>query len=319
MSGKNLLSIVVPLFNEEESICETARRLLALRDSLSSVLDIELLFIDDGSRDRSLSLLRDLAKTTSVMKVISLSRNFGHQIAITAGIDLAAGDYVALIDADLQDPPELISDMYRLALTGFDVVYGKRRSRSEESLFKKVTAAVFYRLLNSMCEVDIPTDTGDFRLMSRKVVDAFKQLRERHRFVRGMVPWLGFRSIPFEYDRAERFAGETKYTLKKMVAFATNAILSFSRKPLTLAIRFGFITVLAGMALGLYKLYQKLFTNIPIPGFTAIFLSIVVFSGIQILLIGLVGEYISRIFEEVKERPLYLVSETINVSVQSNK
>jgi dolichol-phosphate mannosyltransferase len=257
--------------------------------------------------------LRSIAEQTTSVKVISFCRNFGHQIAITAGIDLATGDYVAVIDADLQDPPELIEDMYRLALTGFDVVYGKRRSRAGESAFKRATAAVFYRFLNYMCEIEIPADTGDFRMMSRRVVEAFKQLRERHRFVRGMIPWLGFRAVPLEYDRAERYAGETKFPLRKMLAFAANAILSFSRKPLTIAIRLGFLTVLVGMSGGSYMLYLKLFTNIPVPGLTAILLSVVIFSGVQIFLIGVVGEYIARIFEEVKGRPLYVVAETINI------
>jgi polyisoprenyl-phosphate glycosyltransferase len=310
---KNLLSIVVPVFNEEESITESVRRLVALRDKLSGELEVELVFVDDGSRDNSLPLLRSFAQQNASIKVISFSRNFGHQIAITAGIDLAVGDYVAVIDADLQDPPELIEDMYRLALNGFDVVYGKRRSRAGESAFKKMTAAAFYHLMTYMCEVDIPTDTGDFRLMSRRLVDVFKQLRERHRFVRGMVPWLGFRSIPLEYDRAERYAGETKYPLRKMLAFATNAILSFSSKPLTMAIRLGLLTILAGISGGIYMLYLKLFTDTPIAGLTAILLSIVIFSGVQILLIGVAGEYIARIFEEVKKRPLYLVAETINM------
>ena len=248
--NKPLLSVVVPTFNEEESIAETVRRLLSLKDKLSPELEVELLFVDDGSKDRSLLLLRDIAERVSSVKVISFSRNFGHQIAITAGIDLAVGDYVAVIDADLQDPPELIADMYRVATTGFDVVYGKRRSRAGESVFKKVTAAAFYRLLNYMCEIDIPSDTGDFRLMSRRVVDAFKQLRERHRFVRGMVPWLGFRAAPLPYDRMERYAGHTKYPLGKMLAFAANAILSFSKKPLALATRLGLVAVMAGMVGG---------------------------------------------------------------------
>lgn len=315
MMRKNLLSVVVPVFNEEESICETVNRLLGLRAVMQSELDLEFLFIDDGSKDRTLALLKNISATNSCVKVVSFSRNFGHQIAITAGIDVAVGDYVAVIDADLQDPPELIADMYRLALTGYDVVYGKRRSRAGESFFKKSTAALFYRLLNFMCEIEIPSDTGDFRLMSRSVVDSFKQMPERHRFVRGMVAWLGFRTIPLEYDRAKRYAGETKYPLKKMIAFAANAILSFSKKPLTLATRLGFITTLIGLGLGTYMLYQKLFTNIPIPGFTALFLSIVVFSGVQIMLIGLVGEYIARIFEEIKGRPLYIIEHAFNISI----
>ena len=313
MIERQLLSVVVPVYNEEESIVETVKRLQKLRDDLAQEVSVELIFVDDGCKDKTLTHLRIFAEQSQSVKIISLSRNFGHQIAITAGIDLAAGDYVAVIDGDLQDPPELIADMYRKALTGFDVVYGKRRTRTGETIFKKVTAAGFYRLLNYMCEIDIPTDTGDFRLMSRKVVDAFKQMRERHRFVRGMVPWLGFKSVPLEYDRSERFAGETKYPLKKMIAFAINAILSFSSKPLTIAIRLGILTIFAGLVGAGYMLYLKFFTNIPLPGLTAILLSIVLFSGVQILLIGVVGEYIARIFEEIKGRPLYLVTETINI------
>jgi glycosyltransferase involved in cell wall biosynthesis len=312
-SNKHLLSIVVPVFNEQESITETVRRLVDLRLKIAGEVDIELLFVDDGSKDQSLPLLRQMAECNEFIKIISFSRNFGHQVAITAGIDAAQGDFVALIDADLQDPPELIADMYHMALTGVEVVYGKRRSRAGETLFKKSTATTFYRLLNYMCEIDIPADTGDFRLMSRKVVDAFKKMRERHRFVRGMVPWLGFKSAALEYDRAERFAGDTKYPLKNMLAFATNAILSFSSKPLALAIQLGIITIATGIIGGAYMLYLKSFTNIPVPGLTAILLSIVVFSGVQILLIGVVGAYIARIFEEIKGRPLYLIAESINL------
>ncbi|MFK5947730.1 MAG: glycosyltransferase family 2 protein [Methylococcales bacterium] len=313
MLKKGLLSIVVPVYNEEESITETVKRLQDLRTSLEHDVDVELIFVDDGSEDRSLLLLRSEAEKATYVKVISFSRNFGHQIAITAGIDLATGDYVAVIDADLQDPPELIIDMYRVMLTGVDVVYGKRRSRAGETVFKKVTATVFYSLINYMCEIDIPSDTGDFRLMSRKVVDAFKQMPERHRFVRGMVPWLGYKVSPLEYAREERFAGETKYPLRKMVAFATNAILSFSSKPITLAIRLGFVTIFASFIGVSYMLYLKLFTSIPVPGLTAILVSIAMIGGVQILLIGVMGEYIARIFEEVKGRPLYLVTETINI------
>ena len=310
---KKLLSIIVPVFNEEETIDETVRRLLLLIDKVSAELNVELVFVNDGSTDHSFVALREIAKNTPTIKVISFSRNFGHQIAITAGIDFAKGDYIAVIDADLQDPPELIEDMYRIAVTGYDVVYGKRRSRAGESAFKKLTATGFYRFLNFMCEIDIPRDTGDFRLMSRKAANAFKELRERHRFVRGMVPWLGFKTAALDYDRKERFAGQTKYPLKKMVAFAATAIFSFSSKPITIATRLGMITIFGGAIGGLYMLYLKLFTDIPVPGVTAILLSIVIFSGVQILLIGVVGEYIARIFEEVKGRPLYLVSETINI------
>ena len=310
---KKLLSIVIPLFNEEESISQTVKRLEKLQDDLAHEINVEFIFVDDGCKDKTLAYLRSFTEHNSAVKVISLSRNFGHQIAITAGIDLALGDYVAIIDGDLQDPPELIADMYRKALVGFDVVYGKRRSRKGETVFKKATSAAFYKLLSYMCEIDIPADTGDFRLMSRKVVDQFKKMRERHRFVRGMVPWLGFKSVALEFDRAERFAGETKYPFKKMVAFAVNAILSFSSKPLALAIRLGLLTICIGIVGGIYILYLKLFTTSSVEGLTTILLSIALFSGIQILLIGLVGAYIARIFDEIKGRPLYLVAETINI------
>ena len=252
---KPLLSIVVPVFNEEESIVETVNRLISIQEIFIHEVKIEIIFVDDGSKDKSLILLNNFAEKNNSIKIISFSRNFGHQIAITAGIDISKGDFVAVIDADLQDPPDLIIDMYRIALLGADVVYGKRRTRKGESAFKKLTAVAFYRVLNYMCETDIPTDTGDFRLMSRRVVEAFKKMRERHRFVRGMVPWLGFKSVALEYDRAERFAGETKYPLKKMIEFAVNAILSFSSKPLSIAIRIGALTICLGIVGGIYMLY----------------------------------------------------------------
>jgi len=313
LQTRQLLSIVVPIFNEEACLPETLRRLSQFRTSIAERVDVEFLFVDDGSKDNSLDLLKQAASTDKSVKILSFSRNFGHQMAITAGIDSARGDYVAVIDGDLQDPPELIEKMYDLALTGYDVVYGKRKSRSGETIFKKATAAAFYRLFSYLCEMEIPTDTGDFRLMSRRVVDAFGRMRERHRFVRGMVPWVGFRTVALEYDREERFAGETKYPLRKMISFAMNAIFSFSKKPLTLAIRLGALTTLCGLLFGAYMLYMKLFTNIPVPGITAIILTIVLIGGVQIFLIGIVGEYIARIFEEVKGRPLYLVLETVNL------
>ena len=309
---KQLLSIVIPVFNEHECIPETLSRLIKLREKLKKLIHTELIFVNDGSTDSSLSLLKLAAKTKPYIKVISFSRNFGHQIAITAGIEKAFGDYVSVIDADLQDPPELIADMYTLALTGFDVVYAKRKSRAGESIFKKTTALLFYRLLGYLCDIEIPRDVGDFRLMSRKAVNAFNSLPERHRFVRGMISWVGFRSTSFEYHRVERFAGSTKYPLRKMINFAVNAILSFSSKPLTLVIKLGLVAVLIGVLGAFYLIYQKLYTNIPVPGFTAIIVAILIFSGIQTFLIGVVGEYVVRIFEEVKRRPLYIIDERIN-------
>jgi glycosyltransferase involved in cell wall biosynthesis len=311
---KQKIAVIVPVLNEQESIPETIRRLLLVKGKHEHEVEFEFIFVDDGSTDETLAKLRASTQSESCIKVISLSRNFGHQIAITAGMDYAHGDYIAIIDGDLQDPPELIYDMYKIILNeGVDVVYGKRMSRAGETRFKKLTAAIFYRLLGYMCEIDIPADTGDFRLMSRRATDSLKQMREKHRFVRGMVPWMGFKSMSLEYARSERFAGETKFPLRKMIAFASNAILSFSSKPLTLAIRVGLMMLLAGFFGGIYMLYLKIFTNAAVPGLTAILLSIVIFSGIQILLIGVVGEYIARIFEEVKGRPLYFVDEKINM------
>lgn len=313
LQEKNLLSIVVPVFNEEEVLPEALNRLNSLREKMSSVVTVELIFIDDGSRDASLSILKESARADESIKVLSFSRNFGHQIAITAGMDRAEGDFVAVIDADLQDPPELIVDMYALATTGYDVVYGKRKSRAGESYFKKATASGFYRTMSYLCDVDIPRDTGDFRVVSRRVVEAFRGLRERHRFVRGMIPWIGFSAVPFEYERKERLAGETKYPLRKMLSFAANAIFSFSKKPLTLAIRVGVATIAIGLLMAIYLIYMKLFTNIPVPGSTSIQVLIVFFSGVQIAFMGVLGEYVARIFEESKARPLYFVSETVNI------
>jgi dolichol-phosphate mannosyltransferase len=310
---KMMLSVVIPIFNEQDSIPELFRRLEGLRQKIREEANVEFIFVNDGSGDHSYEMLARLAEQNTHLKIISFSRNFGHQIAITAGIDYASGEYVAVIDGDLQDPPELIDDMCVMAKKGYDVVYGKRRRREGETWSKKVSAALFYRTLSYLCDIEIPIDTGDFRLMSRRAVNAFKSLRERHRFVRGMVPWVGFKSAALEYDREARYAGDTKYPMRKMLSFAANAVLSFSRKPLTLATRLGAVTVLAGVVIGVYMLYLKLFTSIPVPGITAIIVTIVVFGGIQILLIGIAGEYIARIFEEVKGRPLYIVEETRNL------
>jgi dolichol-phosphate mannosyltransferase len=307
-----LLSIVVPVFNEATCISETIHRLKLLKAPLLlRETELELLFVDDGSSDSSLEILRKAAADPMV-KVISFSRNFGHQIAITAGTDEAKGDFTAIIDADLQDPPELILDMHQKAIEGYDVVYGRRTSRAGETNFKKYSAAAFYQFINYMSETDIPRDTGDFRLISKRVSDALRGMRERHRFMRGMIPWTGFKSIALEYDRAERFAGETKYPLKKMLQLAFGAILSFSSKPLTIAIRLGVFVTLIGFIGGAYLIYLKFFTSIPIPGVTAVLLAIIISGGVQIMLIGLVGQYIARIFDEVKGRPLYFINEKIN-------
>lgn len=307
------LTVVIPFLNEEACVAALVARLLGLRERMRERAELEFVFVDDGSTDASPAMLAALADANSFVKLVSFSRNFGHQIAVTAGLDHADGDWVAVIDADLQDPPEAIADMLDVALGGYDVVYGQRRSRIGESAFKKVSASAFYRVLSRLCDIDIPVDTGDFRIMSRRVVLAMRKMRERHRFLRGMIPWIGFRSAPFAYDRDERFAGQTKYPLRKMLGFAANAILSFSAKPLAIATRLGLAAVALGLAGAGYMLYLKLFTTIPVPGVTSILVAIALFGGFQILLIGLVGEYVARIFEETKDRPLYVIAETRNL------
>ena len=307
------LTVVIPIFNEEECIDALFARLLGLRERMRARAELDFVFVDDGSTDASPAMLGALADAQSFVKLISFSRNFGHQIAVTAGIDHADGDWVAVIDADLQDPPEVIADMLEMALHGYDVVFGQRRSRKGETALKKASATVFYRVLSRLCDIDIPVDTGEFRVMSRRVVVAMRKMRERHRFIRGMIPWIGFKSAPFAYDRDERFAGRTKYPLRKMLGFAANAILSFSATPLAIATRLGLVAVALGLAGAGYMLYLKLFTNIPVPGVTSILVAIALFSGVQILLIGLVGQYVARIFEEAKGRPLYVIAETRNL------
>jgi dolichol-phosphate mannosyltransferase len=307
------LTVVIPVYDEEACLAPLFERLEGLRARLADRADLSLLFVNDGSRDGSLTLLQRLAEQHAHVRLISLSRNFGHQIAVTAGIDHADTDYVAVLDADLQDPPETLEPMLDLALQNYDVVYGVRRSRKGETPFKRLTAWAFYRLLGYLTEIEIPPDTGDFRLFSRRVADVLRRMRERHRFIRGMVPWAGFRTAGHTYNRDERYAGETKYPLRKMLRFAVNAILSFSAKPIVLATRAGMITVLAGLVGGVYMLYLKLFTEIPVPGLTAVLLAIVIMGGSQLLLTGLVGQYVARIFEETKARPLYVIEETRNL------
>lgn len=309
-SGRPLLSIVIPCFNEEEVIGETLRRLRAFCAERHD-LDVELIFVDDGSRDRTRSLLKGFAAEDPRIKLVCFARNFGHQIAVTAGIDAARGDAVVLIDADLQDPPEVIHEMLRKWREGYDVVYGTRTERPGESRFKLATARGFYRLLNRLSDVPIPLDTGDFRLMSRKVVTTLQAMPERDRFVRGMVSWVGFNQTALPYRRAERFAGESKYPLRKMIRFATDGILSFSSKPLQLSVAMGMTC--AGMAIAgiVYALILRLFTDIWVEGWTALMIAVLFIGGVQLISVGILGEYVGRIYNEIKGRPLYVVSEYI--------
>jgi dolichol-phosphate mannosyltransferase len=305
--NKKLLSIVIPIFNEQDTLSETFSRLLDLYRINSSLIDFEFIFVDDGSTDYSYTKLKQFSSEKNFVKVIKLTRNFGHQIAITAGLDYSTGDYVAIIDGDLQDPPELIIDMIVKIEEGYEIVYGKRISRQGETVSKKLAAYFFYRILNYLCSINIPTDTGDFRVMTRRCVDQLLKMPERHRFIRGMIPWLGFRSYAFEYKRAQRFAGNTKFPASKMINFALNAIFSFSIKPLTIAIKIGLSFLLLSILWGCFTLYNRLVLGSAIPGYTAILLAILMVGGIQIIILGILGQYIGKIYEESKNRPLYIV------------
>jgi glycosyltransferase involved in cell wall biosynthesis len=310
---KESLEIVVPVYNEESCLDEMVGRLLRLREALPDT-ETRFIFVNDGSQDRSAEILNRYAESQAFIQVLHLSRNFGHQAAVTAGLDTADADYVAIIDADLQDPPELLAEMLARARQGFDVVYGKRQERKGESWAKKLTAKLFYRLLSGLCDIEIPADTGDFRLISRKLLVVLKQMREKHRFIRGMVPWAGFRSTPFLYDRDKRYAGETKYPLKKMVKFALDAIFSFSNVPLRFATYLGLGIVGLGVLGGIIILYLRLFTTLSVPGISAVILTVIIMGGFQIIMLGIIGEYIGRIFEESKKRPLYVIADRRNIA-----
>lgn len=309
-------SVVVPMYNEEEVIEETYKRLKEVMDSQPETY--ELVFVNDGSRDRTVEIVEGICSRDPNVKLVNFSRNFGHQIAISAGMDYAGGAAVVVIDADLQDPPTVILEMIAKWKQGYDVVYGKRLKRKGETLFKKTTAMMFYRLLRSMTNVDIPVDTGDFRLIDRKVCEVFKSLKEKNRFVRGLVSWAGFKQTSVEYVREERFAGETKYPLKKMIRFALDGITSFSYKPLKLATYLGFTLSLISFVYLLVVLYQKVFTSSTITGWSSIVATNLLFNGIILMILGLIGEYIGRIYDESKNRPLYIVQETKNFQPSLN-
>ncbi|WP_414648638.1 glycosyltransferase family 2 protein [Clostridium sp.] len=275
-------------------------------------LNYELIFINDGSKDKTLEILKKIANQDNNVKIIDFARNFGHQVAVSAGVYNASGDVVVIIDADLQDPPELIIDMKDKWKQGFDVVYAKRKNRKGETLFKLFTAKYFYKFLQLMSEVNITTDTGDFRLIDKKVVEAFKSMPERNRFIRGMISWVGFEQTYIEYEREERFAGNTKYPLFKMLKFASDGIISFSSKPLRFLLGLGSVTIVIAIIIFIYSLYVKLTGKYTVPGWTSLMVTLTFFSGVQLLCMGILGEYISRIYDESKNRPLYIVKQKIN-------
>jgi dolichol-phosphate mannosyltransferase len=303
------ISVVVPCFNEQEVILACHERLTAVLRSTG--LSYEILYIDDGSKDSTLAILTQLHASDPAVTVVELSRNFGHQIAVSAGLEIAQGEAVMIIDSDLQDPPELIPEMLALRAQGYEVVYGVRSTREGESGFKLWTAKAFYRLINSLSDVEIPLDTGDFRLLDRKAVDAMNALPERHRLLRGMSSWIGFRQYGLRYARAARFAGTTKYPLRRMLNLALDGIASFSVVPLRLVTLTGFVTALLSIFGIFYSLFVKLFTNTTVKGWTMLFIGQLFLGGIQMLSLGVLGEYIGRIYTESKQRPLYLARQVL--------
>ena len=302
------LSIVVPCYNEEACLPALhARVAAAARDAVGD--DHEIVLVNDGSKDASWAAMQALAAQDPRVVAINLSRNHGHQLALTAGLDLCAGEQILIIDADLQDPPELLADMRRaMAAEEADVVYAVRRKREGETVFKKITAALFYRMLTRVTDTPIPLDTGDFRLMSRRALDAFLSLPEQARFIRGMVAWIGFRQVPFVYDRAERHAGNTKYPLGKMVRFALDAMTGFSTKPLTFASHAGLWLTAASLLLFIYIGAGWLMGR-NIPGWTSVMAVTVLLGAVQMFVLGMIGEYLGRLYVEAKRRPLYLVAD----------
>ena len=304
------LSLIIPCFNEEEIIEELDRRLKAFLAEIDETW--EVVFVNDGSKDSTLAMLTALAEAEKRYKIVSFSRNFGHQAAITAGMDRADGDAVVIMDADLQDPPEVVTEMIDKWREGYDVVYGQRTVRHGETVFKRLTAAAFYRFLRMLIPIDIPLDAGDFRLMSRSVVLSMRALREQHRFVRGMVSWVGFKQTAVHYARPERFAGETKYPLRKMLRFAIDGITSFSVVPLRLATWLGVLAGAIAIVTGAWALYEGIYGE-TVPGWATIMIAVALAASAQLLMTGILGEYVGRIYEEVKRRPLYVVSDTLNI------
>jgi polyisoprenyl-phosphate glycosyltransferase len=308
------LSVIVPCYNEEAVIAESYSRLKKVLDGVTT-LQTEIIFINDGSKDRTAEMLSAIAAADKQVKVLHFSRNFGHQPAVTAGIHNCTSDLAVIIDADLQDPPELIPELVATQKREqANVVYCVRDKRKGESVFKKLSARLFYRSMNYLSEVDFPLDTGDFRLIDKQVMAEFKKFREKGKYIRGIISWIGFKQVPFVYQRQARFAGETKYPLSKMIQFASTAMLYFSKKPLKLATGLGFITVLIGIVYAVYTLVGKIvgYTH-ALSGWSSLIILIVFFGGVQLLTVGVLGQYIGILFDEVKDRPEYIIDKKENI------
>jgi polyisoprenyl-phosphate glycosyltransferase len=308
------LSIIIPFYNEEEIISETYSRVMNIL--LNNNYDnYEIIFINDGSKDKTINILKEICSKDFNVKLINFSRNFGHQAAVSSGICICTGDIAIIIDADLQDPPELFPELIKVYKEQeCNVVYGVRKSRKGESFFKRITAKIFYRLINYLSDVHLPSDTGDFRLIDKKVINEYKKLKEQNKYIRGLVSWLGFKQCPLYYDRDIRLKGKTKYPLRKMIKFASNGILYFSKKPLSLATTLGFISLIIGLILAVEVIIQKIFyPETQIKGWASLIITIIFFGGVQLISVGLLGKYIGSIFDEVKNRPEYIIESTINL------
>ena len=302
------ISVIIPVYNEEANINMLHERLRKVLEQITS--DYEMLFVNDGSHDKSISLIKDLANKFPQVKYIDFSRNFGHQIAVTAGLDKASGESIVIIDADLQDPPELIIEMHKKLKEGYEVVYAKRRTRKGESWFKLWTAKVFYRLLSKITSISIPVDTGDFRIIDQKIVSILKQMPEKNKYLRGQISWIGFNQTFVEYDRDERLAGETGYPLSKMLRFALDGITAFSDLPLKIVTYFGFFVSGVAFLVMIYALYSRFLTPDYEPGWTSLIISVLFIGGIQMIAIGIIGEYLSRMNHNIRNRPLYIIKDS---------
>jgi glycosyltransferase involved in cell wall biosynthesis len=302
------LSVIIPIYNEEGNIPALFERL----DKVVSQLNVnsEYIFVNDGSKDDSMKLIRELAANHSSVRYLDFARNFGHQVAVTAGLEHCTGKAIVIIDADLQDPPELILDLYKKWQEGFEVVYAKRRAREGEGFLKKFTAKLFYRILKKITSINIPVDTGDFRLIDRKIADVLNRMPEQQKFLRGQISWIGFRQTFVEYDRDARHAGKTGYTYKKMIRFALDGITSFSNLPLKFATVAGFFVSGITFLMILYALYSRFISKNYVPGWTSLMLAVLFIGGVQLISIGIIGEYISRLSANIRNRPLYIVRET---------
>ena len=307
------ISLIIPMYYEELVAEECYKRVNNVLSNMKEY-EHEIVFINDGSKDKTLEILEKIAENDDNVKVISFSRNFGHQAAVTAGLKIASGDAVVIIDADLQDPPELIPEMVKLWEEGNEVIYGKRKKRAGESTFKLMTAKMFYKTLNALTDVDIPKDTGDFRLVDKKVVDTMNSLPEHNKFLRGLWSWLGYKQYAFEYERKERFAGKTKYPLKKMLKLASDGIISFSNKPIKLVGLLGIISIIISFIIFIYALisYACKLNNLS-AGWTSLMCAITFFAGVQLLSLWIISEYIGRIYDETKGRPQYIIDKKINL------